>query len=72
LHGPDNREAWLRAGAALSAVRLAARRRGLRTVASATDDGAARRGRRRIADREGWLGVGIGTPYVRLRLLPSR
>ena len=26
---------------------------------------------RRIGDREGWLGVGIGTPYARLRLTPN-
>jgi len=61
LHGPDTREAWLRAGAALSAVRLVAHRHGrvLELVQ-----------RRHIGEREGWLGVGIATPYARLRLRP--
>ncbi|HEY7223810.1 MAG TPA: hypothetical protein VH561_09505 [Micromonosporaceae bacterium] len=74
LHGPDTREAWLRAGAALSAVRLTARRHGLATVtaiAGQARSAASRGGRRRVGEREGWLGVGIGTPYVRLRLVPS-
>ncbi len=67
LHGPDTREAWLRAGAALSAVRLMAGRYGLTAVPSlALDDRSP--GRRRVGEREGWLGVGIGTPYVRLRI----
>lgn len=69
LHGPDTREAWLRAGCALSAVRLTARRRGLRMLAAAAEVG--RPGRRRIGDGEGWLGVGIGNAYVRLRLPPG-
>jgi hypothetical protein len=71
LHGPDTHEAWLRAGAALSAVRLAAQRHGLATAPVASTDQTGRlprSGRRLIGDREGWLGVGIGTPYVRLRL----
>lgn len=87
LHGPDTREAWLRAGMAASAVRLHARRHGFSTVtALATDHpGAAaqtapdgppdaapvRAAWRRIGDREGWLSVGTGTPYLRLRLTPS-
>ncbi|MBX6752573.1 MAG: hypothetical protein IRY85_23415 [Micromonosporaceae bacterium] len=81
MHGPDTGEAWLRAGMACSAVRLLARRHGLLTLtAVATDDHApvvpasptrpARPGRRLLGDREGWLNVGIGTPYVRLRLIP--
>jgi hypothetical protein len=67
LHGPDTREAWLRAGAALSAVRLMAGRYGLIAVPSLAVD-EPRPGRRRVGEREGWLGVGIGTPYVRLRI----
>jgi hypothetical protein len=91
LHGPDTREAWLRAGMAASAVRLLGRRHGLATVGaltaqhrrfptvrhrtSLTGSGLpaappARTGWRRIGDREGWLSVGIGTPYLRLRLAP--
>ncbi len=67
LHGPDTREAWLRAGAALSAVRLMAGRYGLiAALALAADE--LRPSRRRVGEREGWLGVGIGTPYVRLRI----
>ena len=74
LHGGDTREAWLRAGAALSAVRLTARCHGLDTAAlvGAQQDGRLpRRGPRRISDREGWLTVGIGTPYARLRMRPA-
>jgi hypothetical protein len=67
LHGPDTREAWLRAGAALSAVRLMAARYGLVAVLGLAVD-EPRPTRRRVGEREGWLGVGIGTPYVRLRL----
>jgi hypothetical protein len=59
LHGPDTREAWLRAGTALSAVRLVADRHGL--AAELTE-------RRGTGDRESWLGVGIATPYARLHL----
>jgi hypothetical protein len=84
MHGPDTVEAWLRAGMACSAVRLLARRFGLRTVTAvagadevppvpaspARPDRPPRPGRRRIGDREGWLNVGIGTPYLRLRLAP--
>ena len=70
LHGPDTREAWLRAGAALSAVRLMAGRYGLTAVPSLAVD-EPRPGRRRVGEREGWLGVGIGTPYVRLRMTSS-
>jgi hypothetical protein len=85
LHGPDSREAWLRAGMAASAVRLLARRHGLATVTAQAGAPSARQtsrrsspdlpaaariraGWRRIGDREGWLTVGIGTPYLRLRL----
>lgn len=71
LHGPDTRQAWLRAGAALSAVRLTARRLGLSTVVVTESDRPSARGRRRVGDREGWLGVGIATPYARLRLTPQ-
>lgn len=67
LHGADTREAWLRAGAALSAVRLMAGRYGLTAVPSLVAE-EPRPGRRRIGEREGWLAVGIGTPYVRLRI----
>jgi hypothetical protein len=67
LHGPDTREAWLRAGAALSAIRLMASRRGLAAMLSLASD-EPRPGRRRVGEREGWLTVGIGTPYVRLRI----
>jgi hypothetical protein len=84
MHGPDTGEAWLRAGMACSAVRLLARRLGLRTVTAVAGDDHAppvpasparpdrppRLGRRLIGDREGWLNVGIGTPYLRLRLAP--
>jgi len=84
MHGPDTGEAWLRAGMACSAVRLLARRFGLRTVTAVAGDDHAppvpasparperppRLGRRLIGDREGWLNVGIGTPYLRLRLAP--
>jgi len=82
LHGPDTREAWLRAGMACSAVGLVAHRLGLNTVTALVGEEHApprwqthpgRQARavlRRIGDREGWLGVGIGTPYVRLRLTP--
>jgi hypothetical protein len=82
LHGPDTRDAWLRAGMAASAVRLLARRHGLVTVTSALPNTGTRRRAstsllavpplrtawRRIGDREGWLTVGISTPYLRLRL----
>ncbi len=71
LHGPDTREAWLRAGSALSAVRLMAGRHGLSVAPSlALEESSSlgRIGRRRLGEREGWLGVGIGTPYVRLRI----
>jgi hypothetical protein len=71
LHGPDTREAWLRAGSALSAVRLIAGRHGLSVTPSLAFEPAASIGRtgwRRLGEREGWLGVGIGTPYVRLRI----
>ncbi len=71
LHGADTREAWLRAGAALSAVRLTARRLGLSTVLIPEPHRASSWGRRRIGEREGWLGVGTGTPYARLRLTPA-
>jgi len=67
LHGPDTREAWLRAGAALSAVWLMVGRYGLTAMPSLASD-EPRPGRRRVGEREGWLGVGIGTPYVRLRI----
>jgi hypothetical protein len=67
LHGSDTREAWLRAGAALSAVWLMAGRYGLTAIPSLAAD-EPRPGRRRVGEREGWLGVGIGTPYVRLRI----
>jgi hypothetical protein len=67
LHGPDTREAWLRAGAALSAVRLMSGRYGLAALPSLAED-EPRPGRRRVGEREGWLGVGIGTPYVRLHI----
>jgi hypothetical protein len=84
MHGPDTGEAWLRAGMACSAVRLLARRLGLRAVISVAGDDHAppvpasparpdrppRLGRRLIGDREGWLNVGIGTPYLRLRIAP--
>ncbi len=70
LHGPDTREAWLRAGAALSAIRLLASRRGLAAAPSLVPD-AGSRGRRRVGEREGWLAVGTGTPYVRLRITPG-
>jgi hypothetical protein len=71
LHGPDTREAWLRAGSALSAVRLVAGRHRLTvapTLASEEGVGSGRTGWRRLGEREGWLGVGIGTPYLRLRI----
>lgn len=85
LHGPDTREAWLRAGMATSAVRLLARRHGLATATAVAADHPGvttrrraslpatrpvRAGWRRIGEREGWLSVGIGTPYMRLRLGP--
>jgi hypothetical protein len=84
MHGPDTGEAWLRAGMACSAVRLLARRLGLLTMTAIADDDHAppvpasparpdrrsKSGRRLIGDREGWLNVGIGTPYLRLRLTP--
>jgi hypothetical protein len=71
LHGPDTHQAWLRAGAALCAVRLLAGRHGMTTVPEVASSGRGpvlRSERRRLSDREGWLWVGIGTPYVRLRL----
>ncbi len=71
LHGPDTHASWLRAGCALSAVRLLASRHGLTTQPEVASDGRGpipRPQRRRLGDREGWLWVGIGTPYVRLRL----
>lgn len=73
LHGPDTRAGWLRAGAALSAVRLTCVRYGLRlttTLPGPSSGVGGRAGRRRLSDREGWLGVGIGTPYARLRISP--
>lgn len=83
LHGPDSRDAWLRAGMAASAIRLLARRLGLQTAAALAADasgsaaglgagvGRGRTGLRRIGDREGWLSVGIGHAYLRLRLSPE-
>jgi hypothetical protein len=73
LHGSDTREAWLRAGAALSAVRLTACCHGLATAAfvGVEQDGSLPRRRRQLSDREGWLTVGIGTPYARLNLHPA-
>jgi hypothetical protein len=84
LHGPDTCESWLRAGMASSAVRLLARQHGLLATITLALGPTARRGARRpsnlptaariragwrrIGDREGWLTVGIGTPYLRLRL----
>jgi hypothetical protein len=67
LHGPDTRDAWLRAGAALSAVQLIASRSGYAAEPSLVAD-EPRTESRRVGEREGWLGVGIGTPYVRLRI----